>query len=961
MKPSYSIIVWLLVRSAVLLLVALISTGISAQTIIVDTNSGAGAIPGPGGTDGMCSLTEAVGNINGGGQFFADCAPGSFLNPPAQVEIQIQPGIGTIDLNNKLIIREPLRIIGPSPTDKASITNNSGAEDGILVVQPNSGLFIRNFEFRNLRFEGHRKTRDSGGLGAGCQYNGAALCVQLLQETHSLDIIDSEFVQNTVDVPNQDSKGGAVSVFHLGAGKPRVLIENSLFLLNTAGNQGGALWTSGIDLTVRNTRFDSNESVQGGGISVDFADNVLINSSSFIANFATEPPFLEPFEAAALKVENTSTVLLTNNRFLQNVVFERIGSNFFANRGATILIEGRPNLITTLLMVNNEVGNNGAAGLHLSDSTATIAASTFHNNRYAARRIFEHFGAGASFIRSSVDMVNSSIVNNRNSSSGNGTLGVGGVHARESQLNFEHVSISDNESLLQPRVGGLYMEDASTADFSGTLLAGNFGTTNGNVALVDGSVLNLHSSQFGDSASEINGTNTANVFNNTAGLGAVQDMGCSSKAGVTSDNACVPLAPLSPGAVALDRSDPSTNLISDQRGFLFTRASGGGNVPDIGAHELQPPIITLDANINSSLPEGNSGLTPFPFTLLRNGDQRNSTIANWSLTGSGSNPADADDFDPASWAGGSVFFNAGQSTAPLNIDVIGDVFLENNETFRVELGNLTNGVAGSTNSSIGTIINDDSIFATPTVSLTPISTNLIEGNFIIGSEQRLQITRSQNISGVCSFQAQLSGIGPNPVDSDDFINRSLGSVTFIMSPGQEFAEVLLQVNGDGLFEGDEGWRVDLINPTGCIIDNTASFVEGLILDDESQFSITALTTAAPEGTGGSTTPFTFEISRVGYLEASAGVRWEVIGSGSNPATPDDFVGGVFPTGGVPFLPNTIGTVITVEVNADSDGEFDEQFEVRLINPSGGEIGNGSAISTIVNDDATDLLFSDSFE
>ncbi|MEM1081500.1 MAG: hypothetical protein AAGH65_07945, partial [Pseudomonadota bacterium] len=714
MNQSYPTNLCRLMRSTVLLLIALISTGISAQTIIVDTNSGAGAIPGPGGTNGMCSLTEAVGNVNGGGQFFPDCAPGSFLNPPAQVEIQIQPGIGTIDLDNKLIIREPLRIIGPSPTDKAGITNNSGAEDGVLVVQPNSGLFIRDFEFRNLRFEGHRKTRDSGGVGAGCQYNGAALCVQLIQETHSLSIIDSEFVQNTVDVPNQNSKGGAVSVFYLGAGRPHVLIENSLFLLNTAGIQGGALWTSGVDLTVRNSRFDSNESVQGGGISVDFANTVVINGTSFIANFATDPPFVEPYDAAALKVENTSTVLLTNNRFLQNVVFERTGSNFFANRGATILIEGRLNLITTLLMVNNEVGNNGAAGLHLSDSTATIAASTFHNNRYAARDVFESLGAGASFIRSSVDMVNSSMVNNRNSSSGNGTFGVGGIHARESQLNFEHVTISDNESLLQPRVGGLYMQDASTADFSGTLLAGNFGTTNGNVALVDGSVLNLHSSQFGDNASEINGTNTANVFNNTTGLDDVQDMGCSSKAGDRSDNACVPLAPLSPGAVALDRSDPSTTLISDQRGLLFTRGAGGGNVPDIGAHELQPPIISFDADTNSSLPEGNSGTTPFPFSVLRNGDQRNATTANWSLTGSGPNAAGADDFDPASWAGGSVFFSAGQSTSPLIINAIGDIFLESNETFRLDLTGLSNGVAGAVDGRIGTIINDDAILPTPT-------------------------------------------------------------------------------------------------------------------------------------------------------------------------------------------------------------------------------------------------------
>ncbi|MEM1082207.1 MAG: hypothetical protein AAGH65_11555, partial [Pseudomonadota bacterium] len=246
------------------------------------------------------------------------------------------------------------------------------------------------------------------------------------------------------------------------------------------------------------------------------------------------------------------------------------------------------------------------------------------------------------------------------------------------------------------------------------------------------------------------------------------------------------------------------------------------------------------------------------------------------------------------------------------------------------------------------------------VSLTPVTTNVLEGNFVIGSEQRLLLTRSQNISGVCSFQAQLSSVGPNGVDSDDFINWSLGTQTFVMGPGQQFAEILLQINGDGLFEGDEGWRIALINPTGCVVDNTAAVVEGQILDDESQFSITALTTAAPEGTGGST-PFSFEINRIGYIDASAGVNWEVTGSGSNPATPDDFIGGAYPSGGVPFLPGTLGSVITIEVNGDADGEFDEQFEVRLFNATGGQIGTATAGATIVNDDATDLLFSDSFE
>lgn len=57
----------------------------------------------------------------------------------------------------------------------------------------------------------------------------------------------------------------------------------------------------------------------------------------------------------------------------------------------------------------------------------------------------------------------------------------------------------------------------------------------------------------------------------------------------------------------------------------------------------------------------------------------------------------------------------------------------------------------------------------------------------------------------------------------------------------------------------------------------------------------------------------FTVTRTGDLSAAAALAYAVTGSGANPATPDDFVGGAFPSGTVPFAPGDASQTITVPV------------------------------------------------
>ncbi|MDF1861660.1 MAG: choice-of-anchor D domain-containing protein [Verrucomicrobiales bacterium] len=117
-----------------------------------------------------------------------------------------------------------------------------------------------------------------------------------------------------------------------------------------------------------------------------------------------------------------------------------------------------------------------------------------------------------------------------------------------------------------------------------------------------------------------------------------------------------------------------------------------------------------------------------------------------------------------------------------------------------------------------------------------------------------------------------------------------------------------------------------------------------------ELSISPLSANKAEGTG-STTSFTFSVTRSGYTAGATTVDYGTTGSGGNPASPGDFQNG-FPTGTVSFAANETGKTITIPVNADGLVEAHEGFTVTLSNPSGGAtFGTPSASGTIQNDDA----------
>lgn len=102
---------------------------------------------------------------------------------------------------------------------------------------------------------------------------------------------------------------------------------------------------------------------------------------------------------------------------------------------------------------------------------------------------------------------------------------------------------------------------------------------------------------------------------------------------------------------------------------------------------------------------GDSGNTPFTFTVTRTGGTSGATSAAWSVSGSGAVPATPSDFVGDTFPSGTVSFATGQTIAQITVNVAGNPAAAPEEQFTVSLPPLPPGevIIASPTSATGTI------------------------------------------------------------------------------------------------------------------------------------------------------------------------------------------------------------------------------------------------------------------
>ena len=230
---------------------------------------------------------------------------------------------------------------------------------------------------------------------------------------------------------------------------------------------------------------------------------------------------------------------------------------------------------------------------------------------------------------------------------------------------------TNNDGTLDLPVGATLIDAVGWQDNSttpGTLQ----GLVYGGVALTNSNVTPLSAAGTPDAATRLYNNN--NAFDPAAWFnGDVADTG-------------------DPASLAYDPNKASTNLP--------TGATLSPGFPNSG--------LSIFANTGStSQAEGNVGLTSYLFTVARAGDISAAVDVSWAVTGFGSDPAAASDFENGVFPSGLLSFAANEATKQVTINVAGDLAVELNERFAVTLSNPTNGATLASPTVSATIVNDD--------------------------------------------------------------------------------------------------------------------------------------------------------------------------------------------------------------------------------------------------------------
>jgi hypothetical protein len=378
------------------------------------------------------------------------------------------------------------------------------------------------------------------------------------------------------------------------------------------------------------------------------------------------------------------------------------------------------------------------------------------------------------------------------------------------------------------------------------------------------------------------------------------------------------------GSPAVDTANNTICPQLDQRGFMRPVDASGGTNPicDIGAVEIGNAYFISDVTVT----EGDAGNTQALFVVSRSMLTGTTTV---DFSVAGNTAVLGTDFSDTS---GTLSFSSIQLTRTIQVDVIGDMINEADETFTVTLSSPSPSVGFGDPEAVGTILNDDPL---PSLSIADVTIN--EGDGTATFTVTLSAESEQTI--MVDYQTNDNGA----VSPGDYVADS-GTLTL---PAGTFTDTIeITINEDTLDEYDEeSFTIDLENPQNALLGDAQG--QGTITDNDDPVTLVLPDAAEQEDSG--TLGFTLTISESGKTII---VNYNTSDNSSATAGSDYTAA----TSSVTFNPGDTSKTVDISLTADTIDEVDETF---LLNVSGDaadiQIPDSSATGTILDDDGPPAL------
>ncbi|WP_186775145.1 beta strand repeat-containing protein [Allorhodopirellula solitaria] len=515
------------------------------------------------------------------------------------------------------------------------------------------------------------------------------------------DVILRDNTVNTEGATGNPGNGGGL---HIG-GEGVVAINGGEVTGNSAV-EGGGLWNSGVGtLSVTGATISGNtasgDAADNGGGGVFNNGGVTIISGGTISDNVADGTS----GSGGGVLNNGGTLTIDNGTILSGNRANRAGGGIETAGGDVTLDDVilRDNTVNTEGATGNP-GNGG--GLHIGgEGVVTITNSTVTGNSAVEGGGLWNSGAGTLTVDSStvadnaaddgggvyssgtdgdITVTNSTIAGNTAINEGGGIASEGG------NVVLTSVTIAENSAAT----GGGIQSDGGIVSAINALIASNTASTGPDIA---GELTSNGNNLVSDTTdTNLISASTSDLLDVDARLESLADNG-----GPTQTIA------LQAGSPALG-AGVAAGLTVDQRGV----ARPQGNGIDIGAYEsaLNAPGVSMlsISPANADRAEGDTGSTPLTFTVTRSGETSTAASVDYTVSGSGSNPANAGDF-VSGLPVGTIDFVAGQTSQVLTIEVSGDRTAEQDEGFTVTLSNASAGAAIAEDVASGVIRDDDRV------------------------------------------------------------------------------------------------------------------------------------------------------------------------------------------------------------------------------------------------------------
>ncbi len=376
------------------------------------------------------------------------------------------------------------------------------------------------------------------------------------------------------------------------------------------------------------------------------------------------------------------------------------------------------------------------------------------------------------------------------------------------------------------------------------------------------------------------------------------------------------------GDLIHEGNETFTMTLSNPVGAAIADGSGTATITN------DDPVPTVSVS-DVTVVEGNAGTVNAIFAITLSNPSADSVTVD-AATANGTASAGS---DYVSMGQTPIAFAPGETTKTIAIVVSADLLHEPDETFTVTLNNASNATIFD-GAGLGTITNDDPM---PTLAVNDVS--VLEGDSGVASAAftiSLSAASGQPISVTAATSDGSATAG------SDYAAIAPTLVTF--APGVTTMPFPVSVNGDALNEVDETFSLTLSGAVNASIADAVG--SGQITNDDPVPTLSIADVSINEGNSGATNAV-FVVS----LSAPSGRTVTVSAVTSNlTATAGSDYTATGPTI-LTFAPGVVAQNFSVPVLGDTTAESTETFQATLSGAVNAAILDGTAVGSIVNDDA----------